>query len=434
MPFLENMSEFNITWRRYGLKDNPYFNAPLTIEGGAIPITSFIGRKKERQELKRVIEMGSDIRFIITGEAGVGKTSLLNFIKHEASKEQFFTPSREIEINKVISGNELIINTLSVIYDEVKKRNVSLREDLRSKLEAIYELTKYGELSYDVANITQLNKQRLIDLFREVVGNIVHPRFKSIIIHYDNLDNVDDFDGLSDLLSDVRDFLLTKNVVFIFVGDTFLPLIVNSKKRVGQIFITPPLEVSSFSYDDIKAILEERVNQLRIDESLPIVIPHTEESIKLLFNLHKGNIREILNSLISCILSLQQSNVPIQITEDILRDILFKKVNEGYIKKLTTVEKEILLEMIDRDYITPTELSKLTKKSVQNISSKYLPKLIMIGTVRLKNIEGRNKYYEITPEIKWWKLRRSEQEKMLSRMKIEKKINDLLQKSLKDFL
>ncbi|MEW5897407.1 MAG: ATP-binding protein [Nanoarchaeota archaeon] len=151
------MSDFNLTWRKYGLKDNPYFNAPLTIEGGTIPITSFIGRKKERQELKRVIEMGSDVRFMVFGEAGVGKTSLVNFVRNEASKEQFFTPAKEIEINRLMSGNEFIILTLSVIYDEVKKMGLSLKEELRTKLEALYELTRYGELSYDVANIAQLN-------------------------------------------------------------------------------------------------------------------------------------------------------------------------------------------------------------------------------------------------------------------------------------
>ncbi|MEW5897467.1 MAG: hypothetical protein AB1668_07265 [Nanoarchaeota archaeon] len=255
-----------------------------------------------------------------------------------------------------------------------------------------------------------------------------------MVVHYDNLDNIDDFDGLVDMLSDVRDFFLSKNVVFIFVGDKFFPVIVSTKKRVGQIFLTPALGVSPFSYEDIKKILEERVNQLRIDENVPLIPPHTEEVVKILFQLHEGNIREILNSLLSCVLSLQPSNTPIQIEEDILRDILFQKVNDRYMSKLTSVEREVLLKILEKGYITPTLLAELTRKTVQNISSKYIPKLIEIDAVRFKSAEGRNKFYEVAPEIKWWKLRRNEQEKMQTKISRDKKIVDLIQRSLREFI
>ena len=79
--------------------------------------------------------------------------------------------------------------------------------------------------------------------------------------------------------------------------------------------------------------------------------------------------------------------------------------------------------MIDVPYITPTELAKKTGKSVQNISSKYIPYFINLGAVKLKNIDGRNKYYEITPQIKWWRLQRTIWEKQESRRKTEIKVN-----------
>lgn len=425
------MSELNLTWRKYGLVDNPYFHSPLTIEGGAVPITSFVGRNKEKAEIKKIIALGSDVRCLVLGDPGVGKTSLVNFVRNQASEEGFFTPIKEIELNRLMSGNEFIILTISSLYEEIKRREIDLGKEWKNKLEALYELTQYGELSHDIANITQLNRYKLMDLFKNLVDTIVHPRHKAIILHFDNLDNIDDPLGLADLIGDIRDFLLTKNVIFIFVGDKSLQQIVNFKVRVGQLFLTTPVEVPSLSLIDINKVLNERIEKLSIPE-LKTTSPHTEEAIEILFRLHQGNIREILNSLTSCITSLPASNTPIQMTGDILKDVLFSKANELYVSKLTPVEREILIKMIDVPYITPTDLAKETGKSVQNISSKYIPYFINLGAVRLKNIDGRNKYYEITPQIKWWKLQRTAKEKQESQRKTEIKVDSIVKK-LTDF-
>ena len=41
---------------------------------------------------------------------------------------------------------------------------------------------------------------------------------------------------LVEMLSDIRDFLLTNKIVFFFVGDVFLPTIITHRRRIGQIF------------------------------------------------------------------------------------------------------------------------------------------------------------------------------------------------------
>jgi len=426
------MSEFNLTWRKYGLVENPYFNAPLSIDGGSVSLSNFVGRDSEREELMRVISMGGEIRYMVVGEPGVGKTSLLNFVRFKASKEGFFTPIREIEINKPMSGNEFIILTISAIYDEINRLGVIINSGLLSRLHALYELTQYGELSNDIAKISQLNKHKLIELFREIIASLI-PKYKGIIIHYDNLDNFDNLEDLQELLADVRDFLMDKNVIFFFVGDQFLPSVINSKIRLAQIFITPALEVKHLSLTDVRKLLVKRITSLRIDENIPLITPHNDESIELLYRLHNGNIREILNSLSSCLVSISSANTPIVIDEDLLRDILSDKAKR-ITGKLTTEEKGVLNKMLNKEYITPTELSSETKKSIQNISSKYLPKLINSGAVRLKSAEGRNKYYEITPEIRWSKLERKEEEKIKSKEEKEKKISKIITSTLKDFI
>src|SRR3989338_7297647 len=257
MIFIKSiMSEFNLTWRRYGLKDNPYFQEPLNIDDGEL-VASFVGRQKERAELKKVIEMGS-VRSLVVGEPGVGKTSLVNMIRQSASQNHFFTPSNEIEINRPISGNELIVMTLSAVYQEMKRRKIVLEDvKLMDELEAFYEVSKLSELNEVVMNIPLLNRQRLVQLFKSVIEKLVNPRYNGVIIHYDNLDNVEDASILN-LLLDVRDFLFTKKTVFIFVGDRGLPSLINIRPRLSQIFLTPSLQVDPLSYEQVLELLEKR--------------------------------------------------------------------------------------------------------------------------------------------------------------------------------
>ena len=85
-------NDFDIIWHRYNLVRNPYFTEPLTIEGSIVPIDTLVGREKEKEEITSSIALGGGTRFLVTGEAGVGKTSLVNYVRAKARKELFFTP------------------------------------------------------------------------------------------------------------------------------------------------------------------------------------------------------------------------------------------------------------------------------------------------------------------------------------------------------
>ncbi|MBI5072808.1 AAA family ATPase [Candidatus Woesearchaeota archaeon] len=420
------MSEFNIIWRNYGLSDNPYFHYPLTMQETNIPLQAFVGREKERGELKRIIELGGDVRYMVVGEPGIGKTSLINYVKSEASKYRFFTPKNEMEISRIMSGNEFIILTISSIYTEIKNQKLPLTKELSEKLDALYELTQYGDMSNDIANLTQLNRQKLVDLYKKLIEEIINSGFQSIIIHYDNLDEIKDFDELADMLGDVRDFLMQKKIIFLFVGDRFLPQSLLTKKRVRDIFLSPSLELEALSFNDIMQLLDKRINYFKIKD-MNTIIPHTKEAVKILFEIHEGNIRDILNGLSTCISSLPRTNTPIQITDEILKDVLYKKIEDKIISRLTKKEKDILLLIAKHKFITPTEIASKVGVKIQNVSSKYLTNLKLAEAVRERGKEGRNIFYEITPPIKWWKLKRDENEIIESKLKNQKRIQTLIQ-------
>ncbi|MBI3052189.1 AAA family ATPase [Candidatus Woesearchaeota archaeon] len=427
------MSEYNLLWRRYGLKENPFFVDPLTISGD-VPLSLFVGRISERNELGNIIRTG-EARCLVVGYPGVGKTSLVNFVRSEAAKSAFFTPIREIEINRKMPGNEFIILTISAIYDTIKSNGISLPRELAQKLDALYELTRYGELTPEIANLSYLNRQKLTDLFKELINKIVYPRFKGVILHYDNLDNIENPEDLLELISDIRDFILTKKIVYIFVGDSFLPSTIFQKTRVSSVFLTPAIEINKFSYEETIKILEQRLDYMRISETSRVIPPYSEGAIKKLYDLYEGNLRDILTSLTTCVKETAQSNSPILMTDESVQDILYEKVRKNILSKLSTEERKIVQIMLNwGGHMTPTELSKQSKKIIQSISSTYLPKLIEVGAVRFKQAEGRNRFYEVTPVMKWAKLQRSERQKMESKEKMRQEVTKIINRSLSEFL
>ena len=121
---------------------------------------------------------------------------------------------------------------------------------------------------------------------------------------------------------------------------------------------------------------------------------------------------------------------PVQINESLLKKILSKKVKSDYLEDLTTVEKGILLKMLEYGKpITPTEISKITKKKLTNISALYLPKLRRKTAIEIIGREGRNIYYEVRPEIRWLLL---EEKNVLESNDMQ--IKDFIEKKLTEYV
>ena len=90
--------------------------------------------------------------------------------------------------------------------------------------------------------------------------------------------------------------------------------------------------------------------------------------------------------------------------------MLSKAVYENYLNKLSETEKDILKVIMIFGKITPTELAKQTKKGLTNISAYYLKNLTNSKAVELVEKRGREKFYAVVPQIKWWKLEKSKEE------------------------
>src|SRR3989338_8323018 len=424
------MSEPTLVWRRYGLKDNPYTLRPITIGQENLPLSSFVGRTDEVNELISLLSLGSG-SILVIGDSGVGKTSLVNFVRSKAIKGRFFSTRNEIELNYSMSGQEFIITTLSAICRELEFLKSDGREIILSE-ETISYLKKIQEISIEISkeqnkSIVAMDYNKLKDLFLKVMDELINPRFKGAIIHYDNIDNVENFELLSSMFGEIRDLLLAPKVIFIFVGNEFLPHYVSNRRRVRDVFRFPPLEVTQLKLNEIKDILQKRVEYLRCDDSIDVITPHTDEVLDTLFEIHTGNLRGMLNSLSTAVVGTAYSNEPIKIDNTILKEKLLQKLNKSYLSGLTAAEKEILKKILESKLsrFTPTDVSQITKKGLTNLSSKYLPKLRLKTAIELIGKEGRNVYYRLAPEVLWWNLEKIKE--------VKKQPIQGIDKSLKEF-
>ena len=266
-----------------------------------------------------------------------------------------------------------------------------------------------------------------MDLFKKITNQIIKSGYRAIIIQYNNFDNIDDPSYLSKLLNNLRDFFMNPNIIFVFIGDGNLPHIISFKSRLRQIFIFPEIQVSTLSYQNVKNIIEKRISLLRLTEKIPVIRPHSEESLRILYELYDGNIRDILNSLSSSV----DENTAIESSVIRTKEILIEKANKMFIEMISPTELKILNHIVYASPITNTELAKKFGKPPQNIS-KYLKKLRDIKAIKIHSIEGRQIFYRASPEALWLKLKVSQEELIIEKQNHNQRLV-VLQKILKEY-
>ena len=362
---LEVMVELNFEpiFPKYGLKSNPYFIEALLVEGGTIPIETLVGREKEKQELHRLISLGGGQRIMVVGEAGVGKTSLVNYIRAKAKKASYFSPNNEIGIMDNWKVNDVIINTLQAVYLELKNQDIKITDPkLLLALEDLFELSRIvQDMDVDTEALMTINTQSLMEIFRKIVNELTNRGYRAIIIHYNNLDNIDDKEYLIRLLNNLRDFFNNTHSIFIFIGDETLPSVINVKSRLRQIFTTP-IKVPILDYEEVKNVIDIRLNELRLSEANTVIRPHSEDSLKLLYDLYQGNIRDILNSLSS---SVNEKNV-VTLSAVMTKQVLKEKATSLFIEKMSPTELKVLLYVLENGSVNNKEKDEKLKKQPQH--------------------------------------------------------------------
>ncbi len=411
---------YNI-WNLYGLKGNPFTTDPLSSYAEELPIEkSFFGREQEVEKANKIIYSNKTSRNLVHGNIGIGKTTFTNFIKHQAVKNGFFTPLGELSVEYNWTPEDFMFNTISLVYTTIgsnKNLKDKINPEVSQKLNVIFGIDRGysngagGSIAGFGGNINQgksygvphLNSATLKQLFQEVINELIKQGYKGVIIHYNNLELIQDKGELQlkRIMNGIRDFLQVSGAHFFFVSDNTLYEMFQQLKRLEDIFQVP-ITLVPFNVGEVKKIINTRLKLLRISPEITPIQPFQDETLDILFKLYSGNLRGILRSLECAVLETVKSQ-PRTITPNILKTSLFKFAKNRFLSNFTrenTNALKILNKILEKRETTNKFLSEHFKMKPQNVST-ALGTLREVGAIKLSREEGRSRYYVPSQEALW---------------------------------
>lgn len=436
----DNMPEPSI-WSIYGLNGNPFTTDPILVKEGFLPFETFVGRHEEIRTLNTILRMADGTRTIVTGDTGVGKTTLVNYIRENAiKKNKFFTHLKEIEVEENWTSGDFIAHTLASIYNTIDRIKLDdFSEKLKRRLSYLFDIMDISNSGFSVnvlgsgvgynsskqSNTPKITTELLKGLFKAVVEELKRIGFNQIILHYNNLENLSK-EKLIKLFISLRDFLQNTKVHFVFVGGEPFPSAIYEEDKVRSIFVYGNIELNVFSYEEIIEILEKRIKYLT-KKDMRAFKPYQVGAIKELNKIHEGNIRDILNSLSVAMIEIikKNPNEPVILTKNKVRAKLKTILKKRYLSRMSEIDLLVLKEILKLGETTNTEIAKNLTKKKQNIS-KNLKKLRRLKAIKIKKI-GVEKIIKVSSEIKWMNLQEEVKQK---KEVIEKKIDTNTQKLL----
>src|SRR3989338_669209 len=414
------MSESKNIWNGYGLRGNPFNPDPLQVYGGALPIEeSFIGREEEFKQITKHIHSNNTSRILIYGNICIGKTTFANYVRFE-SQNDYFTPLGELGVQYDWTPQDFMFNTVQYVYSTIE-RNESIREkfnpDILQELKVLFGSergiqTGIGANAFGFGITSTKGKQfapqptnphALKLLFQEVLDEIQHIGYKGTIIHYNNLELIQDKgeNQLISIMNGIRDFLQVEGAHFLFVSETSFFELFHQIPRIEGIFKTPIL-LTALTPQEIKKILEKRVSLLRISSDITPINPVDDETLEILYDLYEGNLRGILRSL-DCAINNIESATPTQINPMILKYTLYHFSNNRFVTNINATEKKVLNKILEKKETTNKNLCEAFGMLPQNVAP-ILTNLRDIGAIRLARTEAQKRFYSPSQEALWLKL------------------------------
>lgn len=327
-------------WNLLGFKENILFNSPIEIEEKAPDLLA--GRDNELIDFAQEILSNETCIKIVTGKAGVGKTSFLNVLQYLFYKKSDYF--KNLNIYKQILPNfhrvELVNkDNLETVLEKILK---SLSKNIRDYYaenpvampREIKDLTNYWIGLKDEETTTErdleinagiikigtktsvteilINKQDAEYSF-EVLLKLLRKNtdFEGAFILFDNLENLTN-DNIIRILNEIRDkVLIKKHMYYLLISsDTqILSNIHSGAKRLSGIINPIDIELKALSNNQILYAIEERLNIFKQKKSDVKLLPFAEYLLYQTYAFTDYELREtfnILNYICQRAFSIQQ--------------------------------------------------------------------------------------------------------------------------------
>jgi hypothetical protein len=411
-------------WPRYGLKGDPFFSNPLDPDDDTNrPITLFKGRTEERRRLDQVIVDGGHSATLIYAAGGYGKTTLANAVSYDLEQEGYLVLPGEIVFREEAGVDgffcELLHGILQAVSDEgyelpsvpgdpreiqdadaagLRKARMAVQlTRVRSEVGAgasVAGTGAQGSVSYGFLRPAfQRGASRA--LLRDVMADAraLVGEGLEVVVRVNNLDVAvkKDRAAVEQFLLEARDLFQVDGLHFLFMGNALVRDAIEQEPRVQSVF-QEPLPLEPLSLEDVFEVLSARYRFLSIEGS-SVVQPVADELVEELYEVHRGDLRNVLRDLRRSVQSVDpveaEPVIPAQALP-LLEDAHFGRLDN----QLTREHWKTLKALDDEGEARQVDLAENIEVGKPTMSRRFT-KFEEMGVVDLERIEGPSKFYRL---------------------------------------
>jgi len=349
---------------------------------------------------------------VIEGARGVGTTSFANFLRFSAqSAKNYFTPANEIRVG---AGWSLEILLSVIIANIVREMELSQNEKfikdprfqnakaLSTRIAETYRSfginalgfgASYGKQAGVVTQPIIVQEAVLGHHLEDLAALVQSIGYKyGLLLQLNNLDVDEIHDGkhLKYLFNELRDYIQTANVSWMFIGDIGLRKFIAQRVDRLDDIVSYEAEIQPLDKINYIKLVGKRVQFYRNISTAQL--PIEKDVFLYLFNITKGRLRYVFGLIKRLLNELNVGGLVDKLTLGLTRPMIVKLATDRLSKHgLTFNEEEILKELVKLGSASATIISDRLKKSRQYIS-KILVKLCDIKLLEVRR-EGRNRIY-----------------------------------------
>ena len=303
-------------WNAFNLTGSPFWQDTLEDESPSRPISLFVGRVTELEQLLDVIRAssGGASRQAIAGHAGVGKTTLVKALKARARLDGFMTINDFVPVQSDDTAEALFGRVLSLVYDTIlANRPMAAQNKAMQDAQLLVRAARIGTggaslsilgLGVGLSRGVSLSAPRdmMLDgprVLRDLMALVTSSDAHGLLLHINNLENLSDADAAKAavILRDVRDtMLMHAGLHSVIVGTTdAVQAVVNTYAQVRTVFST--LSLNPLPVRDVHALLDARYRHMRLHTNRALIQPVERATIDALYTLFRGDLRGLLKAL-----------------------------------------------------------------------------------------------------------------------------------------
>lgn len=382
-------------WDSLGFSDFPFRTDPISSD----TLELFVGHNKEIKVCLELLK-SRDVIMVIEGARGVGTTSFSNYLRFNAQKaKNYLTPTNEIRVEPnwlletllaAIVSNIVREFELSMSSNACKDKRFTEAKALSQRISETYK--SFGLSAFGLGgnygengNISQpiILPAPVIGHHLEDLANLaVDFGYKNgILVQLNNLDidAIHTETHLKYILNALRDYMQTRNVSWLLVGDVGIrPFIASKVDRVDDI-ISYETFINPLSKKDYRLLIEKRINFYKKNKNA--VFPVTPEVFEYLYDVTEGRLRYIFGLLNRIVSRLRIGYLINMATLDVVKPLVIELARSRIkAKELTDAEEGILKMLVN---LNTTSVKHLVESSNKNRAfvSRALGKFLTLGLV-----------------------------------------------------